>query len=155
MAAEKSQNKPQVFKSRVINAPGAANSSGDRRRAAEVLRREEVQPPQDMTLPLLRDVDWFPDGDFDGLTDLTDACLGSNLAPTIVIQSCDSNVPNGLFTNGCTMSDRIASCVPVSRNHGQFVKCVTDQANSYKKAGIITGAQKEAVVACAQSSTLP
>lgn len=114
-----------------------------------------VEPPQDMTLPQLRDVGWFPDGDFDGLTDVTDACLGSNLAPTVVIQTCDSQVPNALFTNGCTMSDRIASCVSVSRNHGQFVKCVTDQANSYKKAGIITGAQKDAIVNCAINSTLP
>ena len=33
-----------------------------------------VQPPEDMTLPLMRDIGWFPDADVDGVADGDDNC---------------------------------------------------------------------------------
>jgi hypothetical protein len=33
-----------------------------------------VTPPQDLTLGLLRDVGWFPDGDVDGVANAADNC---------------------------------------------------------------------------------
>jgi hypothetical protein len=34
-------------------------------------------------------------------------------------------------------------------------RCVTVIANNHKKAGLITGTQKEAIVLCAHNSSLP
>lgn len=114
-----------------------------------------VQPPQDLTLPLFRDLGWFPDADTDGYANDADACDASIQTATVVIDGCDSGVPNTLFTDGCTISDQIAACIPTSANHGQFVRCVTVIANDHKKSGLITGEQKEAIVACAFNSSLP
>jgi len=45
-----------------------------------------------------------PDEDEDGVLDNVDMCLASNLAPTVVIDGCDSGLPNTLLQNpmGCT-----------------------------------------------------
>ncbi len=113
-----------------------------------------VQPPVDITLPAMRDIGWYPDADVDGVTDSADSCSASNVSPTVVVQSCDSHVPNTTFANGCTISDGIDSCV-TAKNRGQFVKCVSAQAKNYKKSGLITGAQSDAIVGCARGLTLP
>jgi hypothetical protein len=114
-----------------------------------------VSPPQDLTLPLFRDLGWFPDADTDGYANDADACDASILTATVVIDGCDSGVPNTLLTDGCTISDQIAACVASSLNHGQFERCVTNVANAHKKSGLITGTQKEAIVLCANNSSLP
>ena len=36
-----------------------------------------------------------------------DACLGSNLDFTVIINSCDSGVGNAALVNGCTLADRV------------------------------------------------
>ena len=105
-----------------------------------------VRPPQDLSLMELGDVGWFVDADHDGVPDADDQCLGSNLAPTVVIGSCDSGVPNTILTTGCTISDLIAQC-PAG---GQFASCVSQVTNDLKAQGIITGAQKNAIMNCAQ-----
>ena len=87
--------------------------------------------------------------------DDADACDASIQTATVVIDGCDSGVPNTLLTSGCTISDQIAACIPTSDNHGQFVRCATVIANDHKKSGLITGEQKEAIVACAISSSHP
>jgi hypothetical protein len=66
-----------------------------------------VTPPQDLTLPEMRDVGWFPDADLDGVSDTTDQCLGSDFSATVVIDGCDSGVPNTFFLGGCTISDLV------------------------------------------------
>lgn len=108
-----------------------------------------VSPPQDLTLPLLRDVGWFPDADLDGVPDDVDCEPHSDLSPTVVIDGCDSGVPNTFFTNGCTISDLINHCAADARNHGGFVSCVAHLGNDLKSAGIITGNQKGAIQSCA------
>jgi hypothetical protein len=114
-----------------------------------------VQPPEDLTLPHFRDIGWFPDADVDGIADGPDQCDSSILAPTVVIDGCDSGVPNFLLTTGCTVSDEIAKCAAGARNHGGFVSCVSHFTNALKKAGIITGAQKGAIQSCAGQADIP
>ena len=115
-----------------------------------------LTPPEDLTLPLMRDVGWFPDGDLDGSADDTlDQCLGSDLSDIVDIGGCDSGVPNTLFTNGCTISDKIGQCASSAGNHGAFAACVTQYTNQLKKSGAITGAQKDALQTCAGGAELP
>ena len=112
-----------------------------------------VQPPEDLTLPLMADIGWFSDGD--GVPDGVDSCLGSNLSPTVVIDGCNSGVANTLFTNGCTISDQIGACAAGASNHGGFVSCVAHTTNGLKKSGVISGAQKGAIQSCAGGAAIP
>lgn len=92
------------------------------------------------------------DSDGDGIFDDVDACPDSDLSVTVVIGGCDSGVSNTLFANGCTISDLVGQCAANSVNHGQFVSCVADLANSLKSGGVITGKQKGALQSCAAKS---
>jgi len=114
-----------------------------------------VEPPQDLTLPLMRDIGWFPDADVDGVPDDTDCEPNSDLSPTVVVGGCNSGVPNTFFTSGCTISDQIQKCALGARNHGGFVSCVAHLTNDLKKAGIISGAQKGAIQSCAARASIP
>lgn len=106
----------------------------------------DVDPPEDLTRPQLRDVGWYPDGDLDGVADdAGDQCLASNLQPTVVIGGADTGVPNTFFTNGCTIRDLVAQCRVGARNHGAYVSCSAHLLNSLSDAGFITGAQKGAI----------
>ena len=109
----------------------------------------------DMTLPLFRDIGWYPDADLDMTPDGQDQCIPSNLAATVVIDGCNSGVANNLFGDGCTISDHIAQCAANAGNHGGFVSCVSHYTNSLKKNGTITGAQKGAIQSCAGSANIP
>jgi PA domain len=111
-----------------------------------------VQPPEDLTLPLMADIGWF--SDHDGVPDGRDACLGSAQTPTVVIESCVSTAPNVVFSDGCRISDQVADCAVGARNHGAFVSCVAHLGNDLKKAGIITGDQKGSLQSCAASSSI-
>src|SRR5207247_2113907 len=84
-----------------------------------------VMPPQDLTLPLMRDVGWFPDADNDGLADDVDCEPHSDLSSTVVLEGCDSRAPNPLFSTGCTLSDLIAHIAANAGNHGQFMSGVS------------------------------
>jgi hypothetical protein len=114
-----------------------------------------VKAPDDLTLELLRDVGWFADADLDGVADDVDCSPNSDLSPTIVIDGCDSGVPNILFSNGCTISDLIAQIAANANNHGQFVSGVAHLTNDLKKAGLITGSQKGAIQSCAAGANIP
>ena len=114
-----------------------------------------VKPPQDMTLPLMRDVGWFPDADLDGVADNIDCEPNSDLRPTVVTNGCDSGVPNTFFSSGCTIADLINKCAVGASNHGNYVSCVAHVTNDLKKSGIITGAQKGAIQSCAAKASIP
>jgi hypothetical protein len=89
------------------------------------------------------------DDDNDGVLDVDDTYPASNMEPTVVVGSCDSFVPNGLQPDGSTFNDLIAECaIDNPSNHGQFVKCVSHLTNEWKKQGLITGAQKGAIMSC-------
>jgi hypothetical protein len=114
-----------------------------------------VMPPQDLTLPLMRDVGWFPDADLDGVPDAVDCEPHSDFAPNVVIDGCDSGVPNTFFTSGCTISDLDKHCAAGVKNHGGFVSCVAQLTNDLKKAGIISGNQKGSIQSCAARARIP
>lgn len=109
-----------------------------------------VKPPYDMTLPLLRDVGWFPDIDNDGLADGSDACANSDLtAGEILIGSCNTTVNNVLFTNGCTIQDYIKQARAGVENHGGWVSNMAHLGEALLYSGIITETQKDAMQSCA------
>jgi hypothetical protein len=115
---------------------------------------QNVKPPYDMTLPLLRDVGWFADADNDGLEDASDQCVNSDLtkmtAPeTISLGACNTTVTNVLFTNGCTISDYIVQAGTGVKNHGGWVSNMAHLGNALLAGGIITGPQKGALQSCA------
>ena len=112
-----------------------------------------VQPPEDLTLPLMTDIGWFSDQD--GVPDGEDSCLGSDILPTVVIDGCDSSVSNVVFADGCSISDQVNSCAVGQANHGGFVSCVAALGNRLKTSGTISGAEKGALQRCAARSSLP
>ncbi|HWS99064.1 MAG TPA: PA domain-containing protein [Pyrinomonadaceae bacterium] len=114
-----------------------------------------LKAPDDLTLELMRDVGWFPDADNDGAATGDDCDDTSDFSPTVVIDGCDTGVPNVFFTSGCTLSDLIQGIGASSSNHGQFVSNVSHLTNSLKKAGLITGAQKSAIQSCAAGASIP
>jgi hypothetical protein len=71
------------------------------------------------------------------------------------IDGCNAGVTNTLFPNGCTISDRVASCAERASNHGQFVSCVSQLTNGLKDAGTISGQQKGAIQSCAARAHIP
>ncbi|MEO8217840.1 MAG: PA domain-containing protein [Acidobacteriota bacterium] len=109
--------------------------------------------PQDLTASLMTDIGWFSDQD--GVPDGLDACLGSDLRPTVVIGTCDSGVANPLVSNGCTISDLIGNCAAKARNHGAFVSCVSNATNDLKKSGVITNGGKSSLQSCAAGAKIP
>jgi len=73
----------------------------------------------------------------------------------ISIDGCDTGVPNHQFEDGSNMMDLILACAASSANHGDFVSCVAHLTNAWKKAGLITGAQKDAIMDCAAGADIP
>ena len=63
--------------------------------------------PADLTLPLMRDIGWFPDADNEGIEDGVDQCDASDLRETLIVGGQDTGIANALFTTGCTMSDYV------------------------------------------------
>jgi len=107
-----------------------------------------LQPPQDLTLPLLTDLGWFTD--HDGVLDGEDFCLGSNIAPTVVLGECDSGATNDILDTGCSVSDFLAVCEPLrSCGHGAYVACVALTSVLLKSQRVITGREAGAIVSCA------
>jgi hypothetical protein len=96
-----------------------------------------------------------PDTDGDSIPDDQDECPDSDLSATVVIDACDSKVPNGLFPSGCTISDLIAECAEGAHNRGRFVSCVSDLTDDLKEAGTIMGQQKGAIQSCAARANVP
>jgi hypothetical protein len=95
------------------------------------------------------------DDDNDQVLDDFDSCPTSDLSPTVVIDGCDSGVSNLSVTDGCNISDEIAKIAAGAGNHGQFVSKVAILTNQLKKAGLISGKQKGAVMSCAAGAAIP
>jgi len=92
------------------------------------------------------------DTDGDGIGDACDDCPNSDLGPTIVIEECDTGVPNQAVADGCTMADLIAQCKVGAKNHGRFVSCVADLANTWVREGLIPQRYIGRIVRCAAHS---
>lgn len=108
--------------------------------------RIAVGAPYDLTRAQLRDVGWYPDGDFDGVADdAGDQCLGSDLRSTIIVGGIDTKVANTFFSNGCSIRDLIQRCDADALNHGDYVSCSANLANQLAAQGFITVQQKGAI----------
>lgn len=78
------------------------------------------------------------DYDGDGVIDKNDACL-----PTPVGETVDAN--------GCSIA-QLCPCGNAWKNHGSYVSCVAHAAEDFLAAGLITEAEKDAVVSAAAQS---
>ncbi len=97
----------------------------------------------------------IPDRDGDGIPDEVDSCPDSSPVGSVVIDGCDSGVPNHLGEDGCTMVDLIDQIAAAATNHGGFVSAVAALTNAYKKEGIITGKEKGKIQSCAAQADIP
>ncbi len=95
------------------------------------------------------------DSDGDGVPDDCDCQPNSDLSATVVIDGCDSMVPNVLFGDGCTILDLICFCADAANNSGDFRSCVTQLTNDLRQQGILSGAQSGAIQRCAAMATVP
>lgn len=110
----------------------------------------------DLTAFLLADEGWMLlDADNDGFADVADCGLGSDARPTVIIDGCDSGVPNPVDSEGCTIADRILQCAAGTPSHGNFVSCASGVLNALQQAGEISGADKNAIQSCVGESSLP
>ncbi|MGH9971702.1 MAG: thrombospondin type 3 repeat-containing protein [Pyrinomonadaceae bacterium] len=98
------------------------------------------------------------DSDSDGKGDVCDA-RPSTYDPcavgTVVIDGCDSGVPNYTFGDGTSFSDKIADCAAHAATHGQFVSCVSHLLNEWSRTGLISERQRRAIMNCAARSHIP
>ncbi len=81
------------------------------------------------------------DSDSDGVADADDACV-----PTLIGEVVNSD--------GCSVRDLVPCDVPYA-THGDFVKQRVNAARTFKKAGLITGAQLGQLASDAAQSTCP
>lgn len=105
-------------------------------------------PSQTMLVEFITD----HDSDSDGIVDEEDDCPNSNMDQTVQVANCNSGIFNILYSNGCTLSDSIDECSSDDINHGEFVRCVSNQLNTLKKADLITGREKGIIQRCAARS---
>lgn len=89
------------------------------------------------------------DHDGDGYADDQDNCPTGDARPTVILDGCDSGVPNIVYPGGCSLTDQINALHATAKNHGQFVSGVARLLNDLMKDGVITGAQKGAIESCA------
>lgn len=89
------------------------------------------------------------DLDGDGVPDDEDNCPNSDLGGTLVIDGCDTEVPNQLLSDGCSIADLGNECANGRGNHGAFVGCVAQLTNDWKQTDLITGQQKGRIQSCA------
>jgi hypothetical protein len=95
------------------------------------------------------------DTDHDGIADGADTCPASDVRPTVIIDECDSDVPNLVFDDGCTIADLVMHCAEGAKNHGMFVKCVTQVSRDLERAGAISKKQQSALKQCAVTAHQP
>ena len=76
---------------------------------------------------------------------------------TISIDGCDIviEITDSTITEE-EMNEEITQCVEIAKkNHGEFVSCVADVTNGWKKAGLIDGQEKGAIQRCAAHADIP
>jgi predicted extracellular nuclease len=95
------------------------------------------------------------DNDGDGFPDDGDACVASSTSATVVIDGCDTEAANDLFTDGCKITDQIAACAAAAATHEQFTGCVTHLTNELKRTGFISNKEKSAIQQCAGRARIP
>ncbi|MCZ7619585.1 MAG: VWA domain-containing protein [Myxococcota bacterium] len=99
--------------------------------------------------PADSDGDGVNDDDGDGVNDEQDLCIDSELSQIVVIDGCDTGVPNLLDAQGCTIADEIALMRSAARNHGGYVREVSHLGNQLKEAGEIDRSTMGRLTSCA------
>lgn len=108
--------------------------------------------------------DVVTDTDGDGVSDDMDACLQSDLRPTVWVFNQDSGVPNLIAgqpvnAEGCSLADLVAiiveSATAGARNHGEFVSKVGSGLRELHRAGLLTERSKAALLSTAARSHQP
>jgi len=94
-------------------------------------------------------LDSFDDADRDEVCGNLDACPNSVLLGTVVLEGCDSRVPNIPVTGGCSLQDRVNACAVGAVNHGEFVSCVARLAGDLRGRGVLTGREAGRIQKCA------
>jgi len=84
------------------------------------------------------DVPEVTDADGDGVDDNADQCAGTASGDVV-------------DANGCSIAQH-CPCDNNWKNHGKYVSCVAHAANDFVDAGLITQAQKSAIVSAAGQS---
>lgn len=95
------------------------------------------------------------DRDGDGIPDAEDACPDSLLDPTVVIDTCDSEVDNTLLPGGCTILDEVDHCAADAMSHGAFRRCVSKLGDGLQRDGLLTGPEKARILSCAARADIP
>ena len=95
------------------------------------------------------------DNDQDGVLDEDDDCDISVLGGVLEIDDCEPGVDNHFFNTGCSMVDLIGACAEGARNHGGFVRCVSQLTKQWRLGKLITGEQRGAIMSCAAQANLP
>jgi hypothetical protein len=80
-----------------------------------------------------------PDDDNDGVLDAADQCLATPLGAIV-------------NAHGCAIVD-LCPCVVNWKNHAAYVSCVARTAESFVASGLLTKAQKNAIISKASAST--
>jgi hypothetical protein len=80
---------------------------------------------------------------------------GVTISPNVVIDGCDSGVPNHVFDEGATFNDKIADCAAHAANHGEFESCVSQLLNEWRGMHLITQEQRSAIKRCAVHAHIP
>jgi ferredoxin len=89
------------------------------------------------------------DDDNDGVADGSDANPFSDMRPTVVVGTCNSGAPNGVFPNGLTIQDRFNTLVASASNHGALVSGSNVIVKDAEDRGLITKDQRKAIHSCA------
>ena len=97
-----------------------------------------------------------PDADDDGVPDDEDNCADSDLSPTVMVYGCNSGVTNTVDAHGCSLADlvgeQVLAAITVTTNHGKFVSEITKSLQSMVDDGLISPADKAALMDCMGSS---
>jgi len=148
------QDRPQLYASVPI-APGSTLNHWDPIAFRNLLMEPAVNadlthnliPPFDVTLAEMHDMGWFTDADLDGKEDAT-----------VIVDGCDSRLPNTLIGNGALLADQarvwFQQCDAISGSK-DFERCVDDIVKDAKHAGVIDGNQSAFLRQCSQHHGKP
>jgi hypothetical protein len=109
-----------------------------------------VSLPRDLTHSLLRDIGWFADADLDTVDDEADACLPSDMRPTVFLGTLDTGASNAPGRDGCTANDRLVACAGAT---GYDVGCVTGMLTTLTASNDMSASDIGRIVSTAASGT--
>lgn len=97
----------------------------------------------------------IPDEDGDGVPDSVDACLGSDMSNTVIIEDKNSGVENDLLADGCTISDLVNGAIDPDESWKRSLADVTKLTHALKRDGFISRKDMENLLRTAAKVTKP